>query len=421
MQVTVKTILNKVHPLKKFIYADIRLVETTRLVIEARIAPRKGCQPVCSSCHQEVPGYDTLPERCFVFVPLWLIAVVLLYAMRRVACPRCGVKVEEVPWACGKRQMAKVYMQFLAGWAKRLAWRTVAGAFNTSWDTVGRSVEWMVEWGLANRSLAGITAIGVDEIHWGKGKGSNRFLTLVYQIDAGCRRLLWVGRKRTKATLRRCFKEMGPEVIAGLRFVCSDMWRPYLSVIREKAGHALNILDPFHIAKKLNEAVDAVRRQETAAMRRAGRRPWLVNTRWVLLKRWKNVRGHQRASLRELLGLNLKTIRAYILKENFASFWHYRSLIWAQGFFDLWTRQALQSRLEPMRQVAKMLRAHEPLLWNWFKAKGQFSNAVVEGFNNKLRVVTRRSYGFRTYRVMELVLYHTLGELPEPIQTHKFC
>ena len=421
MQVTIRTILNQVHPIKKFIYADIRLTEKSGLCIEAQIQPRKGSQAICSGCHQEAPGYDTLPERCFEFIPLWLIRVVFFYAMRRVQCPRCGIHVEEVSWACGKHRMARVYMQFLAGWAKRLAWSATARAFNTSWDSVRRSVDWMVEWGLAHRSLDGIRAIGVDEIHWGKGKGTNRFLTLVYQIDVGRRRLLWVGRKRTKATLRRCFKELGPEVIAGLRFVCSDMWRPYLSVIQKMAGHALNILDPFHIIKKLNEAVDAVRREETAAMRRAGLRPWLVNMRWVLLKRRKNVRGKQRVSLRELLHHNLKTVRAYLLKEYFAKFWKYRSLVHAQGFLASWTRKALQSRLGPMRQVAKMLRAHETLIWNWFKAKGQINNAVVEGFNNKLRVVTRRSYGFRSYHIMELVLYHTLGELPEPIQTHKFC
>lgn len=421
MQLTVKTLLNMVHPLKDFVYEDIRLIRERRTRIEVRIRPKVHRRLVCSGCHETAPGYDTLPERGFEFIPLWLIRVVLIYAMRRVECPRCGIKVEEVPWACGKYQMAKAYMQFLAGWAKRLAWRTAAEAFHTSWDNVRRSVEWVVEWGLAHRSLVGIESLGIDEIYWGKGKRSNAFLTLVYQIDAGRRRLLWVGKRRTKATLRRFFKEMGPQVTASIRFICSDMWKPYLDVIAKKAPQALNILDRFHIDKKLNEAVDATRREETTAMRRAGRTPLLVNMRWALLKRWKNVRGGLRVSLQELLRHNLKTVRAYILKEDFANFWHYRSLTWAEAFLDIWTRRALQSRLEPMRKVARMLRSHEDLIWNWFKVRGQLSNGVVEGFNNKLRVVTRRSYGFRTYRLMELVLYHTLGELPEPIQTHKFC
>ena len=111
-----------------------------------------------------------------------------------------------------------------------------------------------------------------------------------------------------------------------------------------------------------------------------------------------------------------------MLKETFHDFWHYRSLTWASAFLDVWCVRALRSRIEPMKKVARMLRAHEHLLLNWFKAKGEISSGAVEGLNNKIRVVTRRSYGFRTYEAMEIALYHTLGRLPEPEQfTHRFC
>lgn len=114
---------------------------------------------------------------------------------------------------------------------------------------------------------SGIQAIGVDEIHWGKGLRSENFLTVIYQIDHHCRRLLWVGPRRTQATLRRGLASLGPEVIAGLRFICTDMWQPYLRVIAAKAGHALHILDRFHITSHLNQAVDQVRRAECARLR----------------------------------------------------------------------------------------------------------------------------------------------------------
>ena len=81
----------------------------------------------------------------------------------------------------------------------------------------------------------------------------------------------------------------------------------------------------------------------------------------------------------------------------------------------------MRSRLEPMKKVARMLRAHEPLLMNWFRARGEISSGTVEGLNNKLRVITRRSYGFRTYDGMKTAMYHTLGRLPEPESTHEFC
>jgi transposase len=284
-------------------------------------------------------------------------------------------------------------------------------------------VEWFVEWGLAHRELHGVEALGVDEIHWGRGKQADNFLTVIYQIDAGCRRLLWVGRRRTQATLRRGLATLGPEVVKGLRFVCSDMWRAYLQVIAAEASQALHVLDRFHISSHLNQAVDQVRRGETSRLRARSepRAQRLKHMRWVLLRRGSRVRGRARQKLQALIASKLATARAWELKESFGHFWHYRSLVWAGAFLDCWCSRAMRSRLEPMQKVARMLRAHEELLLNWFRAKGEISSGAVEGLNNKIRVVTRRSYGFRTYHAMEMALYHTLGRLPEPESTHRFC
>jgi len=268
-----------------------------------------------------------------------------------------------------------------------------------------------------------VESIGVDEIHWGRGKRADNFLTVIYQIDQRCRRLLWVGRRRSQATLRRGLRALGPEVVQGLRFVCSDMWKPYLQVIAAQAGQALHVLDRFHITGHLNQAVDAVRRAESTRLRAksqsAAQR--LKHMRWSLLRRGTRVRGRARQKLDALLASKLATARAWDLKETFRYFWHYKSPIWAGAFLDYWCYRAMRSRLEPMKKVARMLRAHEPLILNWFRAKGEISTGAVEGLNNKIRVVTRRSYGFRTFQAMEIALYHTLGRLPEPESTHRFC
>jgi transposase len=123
------------------------------------------------------------------------------------------VVVEHLPWSQGKRPITLAMMGFLARWARRLSWRETARAFQTSWDCVYRSVEWFVQWGLAHRKLEAVESIGVDEIHWGKGLRGDNFLTVIYQIDSHCRRLLWVGRKRTQATLRRGLTTLGEEVV----------------------------------------------------------------------------------------------------------------------------------------------------------------------------------------------------------------
>ena len=356
--------------------------------------------------------------RRFEFVPLWGIAFVLVYAMRRVQCPRCGVTVEAVPWADGKCHRSLAYSWFLARWAKRMSWKEVAEAFRTSWENVYRSVQSAVQYGLAHRVLDGITAIGVDEVLWHRG---HHYLTVVYQLDQGAKRLLWVGKERTEATLRQFFGWLGQKRTKALRFVCSDMWKPYLTVIKEKAAKALNVLDRYHIAANMNKAIDKVRAQEAKDLKAKGLEPVLTKSRWCLLKRPENLTERQDTKLSELLRYNLRTVRAYLLKEDFQFFWSYLRPGWAGRFLDRWCTRVMRSRIEPMKDIARSMRAHRPLLMNWFKARLQISLGAVEGLNNKLKVVTRTSYGFRTFEATETALYHALGDLPEPPVTHEFC
>ena len=406
-------------------YEQIRLGEEegSGYRIEVRLEPHRGRRGRCSQCGRPAPGYDRLEERRWHHVPLWGIPVEFFYAPRRVECPEHGVVVEHLPWNEGKRTRTTAMMGFLARWARRLSWRETAQVFQVSWEAVYRSVDWFVAWGLTHRELQGVESIGVDEIHWGRGLRASNFLTVIYQIDAHCRRLLFVGKGRSKRTLQHGLKALGPAVVQGLRFVCSDMWKPYLEVIAAQAGQALQVLDRFHITMHLNQAVDQVRRAESGRLRAAGRAAAqkLKQTRWVLLRRGSRVRGRARQKLNALLSSKLATARAWELKETFAHFWKYRSVLWAGAFLDYWTYRARRSRLEPMKRVARMLRAHDELLLNWFRAKGEISNGAVEGLNNKIRVITRRSYGFRTYEAMEIALYHTLGRLPEPESTHRYC
>jgi len=337
--------------------------------------------------------------------------------MRRVNCGTCGIVVEEVPWASGKHQLTKVYMQFLAHWARQLSWKETAEAFHTSWEKVCHAVEYVVSWGLEHRTLGPLQALGVDEIQYAKG---HKYLTLVYQIDANLTRLLWVGKERTVETFEGFFALIGQQLASQIEFVCSDMWRPYLRVIREKCSQALHILDRFHIVAKMNKALDDVRAAESRKMAQEGHQPLLKKSRWCVLKRKENLTSQQRFRLRDLLRYNLKTVRAYLLKEDFQQFWEYDSPAWAGKFLDEWCRQTLRSRIEPMKKIARMLRAHRNLILNYFKAKKQFSSGVVEGLNNKAKVTMRKSYGFRTFRITELALYHSLGKLPEPELTHEF-
>ncbi len=415
-----KTILNSVEKNKSFVYDKVHLVEESgRRTLLVDVVPRANGEAICSKCDHRRPGYDTQwPPRRFEYVPLWGILVFFIYAMRRVDCPTCGVVVERVPWADGKESLTRTYRWFLARWAKRMCWKDVAEAFETSWEKVFRSAKMAVQWGLEHRDLSGITAIGVDEVQFHRGQD---YLTLVYQINDGCKRLLWIGKKRTAKTLLKFFRWLGPQRSSVLEFICSDMWQPYLKVIARKAKQALNVLDRYHIAAKMNKAIDKVRAQEAKELAAKGYEPVLTHSRFCLAKRPENLTAKQDLKLSELLKYNLKSVRAYLLKEDFQFFWDYTDTYWAKQFLVRWCTRVMRSRLEPMKKVVKSLRKHMPLIMNWFKARGVISLGAVEGLNNKEKLIVRKSYGFRTYEAAEIALYHTMGALPEPERTHRFC
>jgi transposase len=235
-----------------------------------------------------------------------------------------------------------------------------------------------------------------------------------------CTRLLWIGQERTVESFDRFFDLIGEALAGQIEFVCSDMWQPYLKVIRERCSQAIHILDRFHIVAKMNAALDQVRAAEARRLAQDGYEPVLKKTRWCVLKRKTNLTEHQRFRLRDLLRYNLQTVRAYLLKEDFQQLWEYEAPSWAGKFLDAWCCQVMRSRIEPMKKIARTLRSHRALILNYFRARKQLSSGVVEGLNNKAKLTMRISYGFRTFHVTEIALYHALGKLPEPDVAHRF-
>lgn len=414
-----KTILNHVTNYKPFVFGKITWSEESLIpTLEVEVNPRANGQPICSGCGKRRPGYDVRPTpRRFDHIPLWGIAVVLIYTMRRVDCPACGVRVERVPWADGKTTMTHEFQWYLAKWARRMSWKEVSDTMRVSWDRVFEAVKHAVRWGLDHRDLESITSIGVDEVQWHRG---HKYQTVVYQIDEGQKRLLWIGPDRKMKTLLRFFRFLGKERTARLEFICSDMWQGYLKVIRKKASHAVHVLDRFHVMQRINQALNDVRAAEVKQLKQDGYEPVLSGSRWILMKRPENLTGRQAAKLKELLQYNLKSIRSHLMREDFQRLWGYTSATWAGKFLDAWCTRAMRSKIDPMKKVARSLRDKRELILNWFHAEGAISAGIVEGFNNKLKLITRKSYGFRTQNAYEIALYHNLAALPEREFTHTY-
>jgi transposase len=390
--------------------------------LEVPLRSRTNSKGICSGCGKAGATYDHLPARDFDFVPLWGMAVTLVYALRRIECRTCGVKVECVSWceAASKSPMTTALMVFLARWARLLSWWQVAAVFGVSWESVYRAVEHVVAYGLKHRDLSGIEAIGVDEVARAKG---HKYLTLVYQLNGPCRRLLHISEGRSIKGFLGFFhmlKKAKIDYAQTIKFVCSDMWKAYLTVIARKLPDALHILDRYHIVANLGKALDQVRAEEARKLSKEG---WdvLKGSRWLLLRRRKRLSGKQRFALRQILQWDLRTVRTYILVEGLQAMWSYRSAQYAGKFMDAWCRRVMRSRLEPLKKVARSLRKHRELILNWYRARKQYNSGIVEAMNLQVKLRFRKAFGFRTFPAMEVALYHQLGHLPEPELAHKFC
>ncbi len=171
-------------------------------------------------------------------------------------------------------------------------------------------------WGIVHDVWRDVRTLGVDEIAWRKG---HSYLTMVYQLDEGRKRLLWVGQDREQKTLEKFFNCLGREQSKRVKFVCSDMWGPYVDVIAKRAKDAVHVLDRFHIMRLMNKAIDDVRRGEVKQLERDGYEPILKHSRWCLLKRRENRTKGQTVKLKELLQYNLQSVKAHLLRGAFGN------------------------------------------------------------------------------------------------------
>ena len=385
--------------------------ESGRLVVE--LDRRKGRRLPCSICLEPAGGEDRLKMRRWRHVPLWGIPVELRYRPCRVSCRTCGVRVESIPWSAGKSPIAVPLMVVLATWSRILAWDVVATLFGVSWQTVVDTVDAAVEYGRTVETYAGVTHIGIDEISRKKG---HVYHTNVYDLTK--RRLIWSEEGRGKDTIEAFFTWFGDERTAALQGICCDMWANYVDVCRLKASQATLVFDKFHIVAHLMRAVDDVRRMEAKALR-ATYPELLKGTRYIFLKNPWNLTDNQQIRLRELERFNLKTLRAYLLKEMFAGLWTYTSRAWAKRFLDRWFWWATHSRLKPLRDFAWMLRRHQEGILAYFECR--IDNGATEAMNNNAKAVSHRARGFRTARAFTLAQLHCLGKLPLPETTHRFA
>lgn len=365
------------------------------------LRPKAGHPKRCSRCGEIVEEIHDVSEREVREVALLESETWLRFPQARVRCPRCGPTTEAIGWLDKHQRMTTRLAEKIARLAMVLPLKHVAAWFGIHWTTVKLLHQRALEAQLGPvtpESLAGVRLLAVDEFALEKG---HRYATVV--VDAATKRVLWVARGRDRAALRPFFELLGPEGCARIAAVTMDMWAPFRDEVRTHCPQAAIVFDLFHvIAKYAREVIDRVRVDETNRIAaaagpnqtrvRAARRV-IKGTRWLLLKNHGNTTDAERIRLEELLAANQALFIVYVLKDDLKQLWQYRAPWAAKRFWQQWYRRAMRSGLVPLRRFATLLRPYVPGILA--HCRYPLNTGLVEGINNKIKVLKRMAYGYR--------------------------
>ena len=403
----IETFIRKQLRLKAHTVTHVEQTEKCMRVEIDRLGKRLLRCGVCGQRCREV--HDIRRAREWRDLSMRKLPLVLRYRPRRVECPRCGVRVEEFPWAEPWARVTTALSNAVAVLARELSWQSTAREYGLNWKSVASIVKRAVQYGLKHRPRPPVHVIGIDEVSRRKGQV---YVTVVYDLER--RVLLWVGDDRTEEAVRPFFtQELGKRRCQTLQVVCMDMWAAYAKLVRDHAVNAQILFDRFHIVKHLNEAVDAARRQLWRQLV-SKEKVAVKGTRWLLLKNPWNLTNDQKERLSTLVQWNTPLVRAWYLKEAFQLFWEYKQPKRAEQYLTKWMRSAMRSRLEPFKAFVRMLQSHLDGVLAWTKAR--VSNGAVEGMNNKIKSISHRSFGFRTPAHFITAIYHCCARLPLPVE-----
>jgi transposase len=381
--------------------------------IDIFVSHQEGRLFACPKCELELPVYDHSEMRSWRHLDTGGLPTFLNARPPRVACPTDGVLQVRLPWAEPRSRFTKAFERFAID---VLAETDISGAANilgTTWDECWGVMERAVARGQARKEHLVPALIGVDEKAIAKG---HSYMTLVYSIEGGSVEYISDDRKQT--SLDPYFDTFSPEQLNTIRAVVMDMWEPYINSVTEHLDDAEQkiVFDRFHIIKHMGEAVDTVRKREHRELRAEGIET-LTGSKYLWLYAERNLPDRHKSQFRVLKALNLKTARAWAIKESLAVLWRYHRLGWALKFYTQWFFWATHSRLEPVIDVAYMIKRHLYGVLNYFSA-ARITNAAAEGLNSKIQTIKKMAYGFRNKEHFKTAIFFHCGGLQLYPATH---
>jgi transposase len=370
--------------------ADPKL-KRNRAQVWITLTPRRRRLKRCSGCGEPVDAVHDVCERHIRDLPILDADTWLVVPRCRLNCPRCGPKLEQLAWLEPYARVTCRLAESVARMCAVLPIRHVAEHYHLGWDAVKEIDRAFLERTLGPVDLSDIEAIAMDEFAIQKG---HRYATVI--IEHQTKRVLWVGRGRGREDIRPFFEQLGPEGRRRLRAVAMDMNPAYEQEVRYQCPLVEIVFDLFHVVAKFGrEVIDRVRVDEANRLRDdKPARKIVKSARWLLLRNRENIpKRADRVKLDELLAANRKLATVYILKDDLKHLWNYRYEGAARRFWKQWYERAIRSRIEPLKRFARSLKERiEGILahCHW-----PLHTSLLEGINNKIKVIKRMAYGFR--------------------------
>lgn len=318
----------------------------------------------------------------------WGMPVLLEGQVQRVVCGRCGVRTSSVPWARPGSRFTRRFENEVAWMLQRADQTAVSQYFGISWVTTGRIARRVVGEYRQGKPVAG-AFLGVDEISYGRPR---KFLTVV--VDHESSRVVWAAEGKNAKTLRSYFEELSEADRKAIEVVSIDMSAAFRKAIHEALPDAVIVYDRFHVMQLLSAAIDECRREEMRRCKDPEAKRRLKGYRWALLRNEWNLTLRDQQRLAELRRLNDKLYRARLLRDAFQVIFAARTAAEADERFHQWRQWALRSRLAPFVKLARTIEEHWDGIRRFIELR--ITNAPVEGYNSKIRMISHRAFGFHT-------------------------
>jgi len=380
---------------------DLQL-EANRVQITIEYA--KGSCVYCPVCGQPCEVYDRRENRQWRHLDTMQFETRMSCRLARCRCPEHGVKTVAVPWAqkgSGFTLMMEAFaVQVLLASSSVQAARKLLGM---NWHQVDAIRQRAVERGLSRRPSESIEYVGMDEKNFGRG---HSYVSVLTDLKAG--RVLEVRQGRDEGAARQLLGALEPQQRQKVQAVAMDMWRPYINACQSELPGADIVHDKFHISQHLNAAVDKVRKAEHRQLMKQ-KDDRLKGSKYLWLKGFENMSEQGQLRFRELQKMGLKVGRAWSIKQTFDYFWHYRYERSARKFFQQWYGWARRSQLEPIKEVARMIKRHWERIITYLKHR--ITNAASEGLNAKIQIIKANARGFRNFQNYRTAILFHCGKL----------